>query len=466
MSGLFGVITTGGNCTEDLFYGIDYHTHLGERKAGLTVIGSKWYNETHSIENTQFKSRFYQIVRNISGSSGIGVISDFHSQPISRQTSFGRYALAMAGLIHNEESLKSTLFNEGKSMVLDSEGNINPLEIVAKLFHREREVVKGINAAWEVIEGSASFLVITEEGIYAARDCLGRSPLVLGYKDDRWAVASESFAFENLGYQIDSYLGPGEIVLLTKDGPVIKQKAGSNYQICAFLWIYLGFPAACYEGINVEIVRERCGRFLAKRDEVKSRADMVAGVPDSGVAHALGYSHESGVLYRRPLVKYTPGYGRSYIPPVQSIRDLIAKMKLLAIPEIIKGQILVICEDSIVRGTQLEQFTIAKVKKAGAREIHIRPACPPLMWPCKFIRATRKLDELAARKAIFEIENTYEPDSLEDYLNPHSSKFQQMVGNITKKLGVDSILYQTLDDMVMAIGLPKEKLCTYCWTGK
>ena len=324
-------------------------------------------------------------------------------------------------------------------------------------------MIEGIEYLFDQIKGSASLLMLTKDGIYAGRDRLGRTPLVVGEKGGDFVVASETCSFLNLGFKIVKYLDPGEIVLLGPEG--LKQKKAGNpaSQICSFLWIYTGYPASSYEGISVEVVRENCGRFLAKNDQVK--ADLVAGVPDSGVGHAIGYAMESGLPYRRPLTKYTPGYGRSYTPPSQEIRDLVATMKLIPIKEIICGQRIVLCEDSIVRGTQLKNYTIKKLWENGAKEIHVRPACPPLMFPCKFALSTRSIAELAARRAIRSIEGK-DIEDVAEYLDPNSPKYEKMVDWIRREVGATTLKYQTIENMIKAIGLPREKLCLHCWLGE
>jgi amidophosphoribosyltransferase len=342
-------------------------------------------------------------------------------------------------------------------------GGINSVELVAKLINNGKDLIDGFDKMFDKIHGSATLLLLTREGIYAARDRLGRYPLVVGGKGGDFAMATESSSFLNLGFKVIKFLEPGEVVLIDKNG--LKQKASGrpNSQVCAFLWIYTGYPASSYEGINVELVRENCGRFLAKGDNIQ--ADLVAGVPDSGVGHAIGYSMESGLPHRRPLTKYTPGYGRSYTPPSQEIRDLVATMKLIPIKEIICGNRIVLCEDSIVRGTQLKNYTLKKLWENGAKEVHIRPACPPLMFPCKFALSTRSTSELAARRAIRSIEGR-DMEDVSEYLDTESEKYARMVEWIRRELGATTLKYQTLDDMIQAIGLPREKLCLHCWSGE
>ncbi len=462
MSGIFGV-NSKKDCAQILFFGTDYHTHLGTEFGGMAIWGDKLVRQIHNISQTQFKAKFYPDMQNIRGTKGIGVISAYEEQPIYLNSKFGPFCLVFNGTIENAELIAKSLLAKGYSFSEVSKDNVNSVELVAKLITQGHDIVDGIERAFSQIEGSCSLLLLNEDGIYAACDKLGYNPLIIGKNQDSWAVTSETTAFYNNDFEIMKYLEPGEIVLINSDGITQKAKGRKKKQVCAFLWIYTGFPASDYEGINTEVVRERCGRCLAKRDK-DIKADIVCGVPDSGVAHAGGYAMESGVPLRRPLVKYTPGYGRSYTPPSQETRDLVAKMKLVAIKEIIKGNRIVLCEDSIVRGTQLKNFTIKKLWDNGAKEIHVRPACPPLMFPCKFNFSTRSIDELAARRAIRNLEGK-DIDDVSSYVDHHSQKYKKMVDWIRKELGVTTLRYQTLEDMVKAIGLPKEQLCLYCWTG-
>jgi len=367
------------------------------------------------------------------------------------------------GHIENTEELANKMLKKGASFSEVSKGHINSAELVAKLIVEGDDFVNGIEKMFKLIEGSCTLLLLNKDGIYAARDRYGYTPLAVGKKPDAWAVTSETSAFPNNDFEIFKYLAPGEIILLTENGAEQKKSGGDINQICAFLWIYTGFPASSYEGINVETVRERSGRFLAKHDK-DIQIDVVSGVPDSGVGHAIGYAMESGKPYRRPLVKYTPGYGRSYTPPSQEKRNLIAKMKLVPIKDIINGKRIVVCDDSIVRGTQLKNFAIKKLWNAGAKEVHARPACPPLMFPCIFNLSIRSINELAARRAIRSIEGR-DIEDVSEYIDHKSLKYKKMVDWIAKDIEVTTLRYQTVDDMVSAIGLPKEKLCLYCWTG-
>lgn len=464
MSGIFGVVSK-NDCVRDLFYGTDYHSHLGTEYGGLAVLGENGFSrQIHNICQSQFKSKFFEDSRHMSGNKGIGVISAFNEQPMYINSKFGPFCIVTNGMIENADSLAAQLLARGASFSEVSKGSINETELVAKLIVEGDNFIDGIEKMFEVIEGSCSLLILNKDGIYAGRDRFGYTPLIIGKRKDAWAVTSETAAFPNNGFEVTKYIGPGEIILINENGISQKKAAGDTMQICTFFWIYTGFPASDYEGINTETVRERCGAFLAKRDK-DIEVDMAAGVPDSGVGHAIGYAMESGKPYRRPLVKYTPGYGRSYTPPSQETRDLIATMKLIPIKEVIEGKRIVLCEDSIVRGTQLKNFAIKKLVNAGAKEIHVRPACPPLMYPCKFNLSTRSIHELAARKAIRSIEG-HDIDDVSEYTDDTSPKYKKMVDWIKRDIGVTTLRYQTVNDMVKAIGLAKEKLCLYCWTGK
>ena len=475
MSGIFGVVFKTGDCAETLFYGTDYHSHLGTEYGGMAVLsalpktasrggGEKFTRHIHNLSQTQFKSKFYEDYKHMRGNKGIGVISDFDEQPIYLESKFGPFCIVTNGLIENSKELMNELLKKGISFSEVSKKVVNMTELVAKLISQGNNLVDGIEKMFNSIEGSCSLLLLNKDGIYAARDRFGYTPLVVGKSQEAWAVTTETSAFPNIGFEVAKYISPGEIILINEDGLKDKRLGGNINQTCAFLWIYTGFPASSYDGINVETARERCGRFLARMDK-DIEIDLVAGVPDSGTSHAIGYAMESGKLFRRPLVKYTPGYGRSYTPPSQQTRDLIARMKLIPIKEIIEGNRIVICEDSIVRGTQLKNFTIKKLWDCRAKEVHIRPACPPLMFPCRFNLSTRSIHELAARKAIRALEGK-DVEDVSKYTTHTSKEYKKMVEWIAKDLEVTSLRYQTVDDMVKAIGLPKEKLCLYCWTGK
>ena len=463
MSGIFGVVSK-ENCVETLFYGTDYHSHLGTEYGGIVVLGEDFTRQIHSVSQSQFKAKFYDDYRNIKGNKGIGVISDYEEQPIYLNSRFGPFCIVTSGFIENAEELVSTLLKKGISFSEVSKRVVNTPELIAKLINQGSDLIDGIEKMFECIEGSCSLLLLHKDGVYAARDRFGYTPLIVGKRENAWAVTAETSAFPNNNFTVVKYLEPGEIILLNENGMTQKRPGNDTNQICAFLWIYTGFPASSYEGINVEVVRERCGRCLAKRDK-DIKVDVVSGVPDSGLAHGLGYAMESGKPFRRPLVKYTPGYGRSYTPPSQEIRDHIAKMKLVPIKEVIEGNSIVVCEDSIVRGTQLKNFTVKKLWDRNAKEIHVRPACPPLMFPCRFNLSTRSIQELAARKAILALEGS-DIEDVSEYIDSNTEKYKKMVEWIAKDLEVTTLRYQKADDMVEAIGLPKEKLCLYCWNGQ
>ena len=462
MSGVFGIVSK-KNCASNLLYGTDYHSHMGTEYGGMAVLGDRFHRSIHDIRKSQFKSKFYEDFNEMEGAAGIGVISDRDAQPLIIGSKFGTFAIVSTGIVENTNELAKELLDSGETFSEMSGGGINSVELIAKLITQGSTVIDGIKGVYERIEGSASILLLMDKGIFAARDKLGRTPLVIGEKDGDYAVATEDCSFLNLGFHLVKYLEPGEIVTINQDGLTTLVAGGKQNQICSFLWIYTGYPASSYEGISVEVVRERSGRLLAKNDDVE--ADLVAGVPDSGVGHAIGYAMESGLPYRRPLVKYTPGYGRSYTPPSQEIRDLVATMKLIPIREVIKGNRIVLCEDSIVRGTQLKNFTVVKLWESGAKEIHVRPACPPLMFHCKFALSTRSIDELAARRAINAIEGRH-VDNVTEYLDDTSEKYKTMVDWIAREINVTTLKFQTMENMVAAIGLPREKLCLHCWIGE
>ncbi len=469
MSGMIGVVSD-DCCVDDLFYGTDYLSHMGTEYGGLAIIAnpekkdSRIIRKIHALNQGQFKDKFSNDVKIIKGHYGLGVISDKDEQPVFLNTKFGPLAIIMAGLLENNSELISKLHTDGISFSETVEGHSNATEIIGKLINQGDTLVKGIQHAFNLIKGSASLIILAREGVYAIRDRFGYVPLVIGKKGSNYAVANESNVFANLDYEIEKELDPGDVMLLDKNGyKKVGSAAGGCSQICTFLWIYTGFPASSYYGVSAEKVRERCGAFLAKRDTVE--ADFVSGVPDSGTAHAIGYAMESKIPHRRALVKYTPGYGRSYTPPTQSLRDKVAKMKLIAIHDIIEGNKVVVCDDSIVRGTQLKNFTVQKLKGNGAKEVHVRPACPPLLFPCRFCLSTRTTNELVARRAINSIEGK-ETSDVSDYADYKTEKYEKMIDWIKNDLGLDSLQYQRLDDMIEAIGVPKEKLCTYCWNGK
>jgi amidophosphoribosyltransferase len=469
MGGMFGVVSE--NCAKTLFYGTDYHSHLGTESAGLAVWGAGGFQNTiHSISQAQFKSRFVEDYKEMRGAMGLGAIDDESPQPLIIRSKFGTYALAATGLITNKDDLSRGLLRDGASFSEMAGGGVNSVELVAKLINRGDNIVNGIARMQEAVEGSICLLLMAEEGIYAARDRYGRFPLVIGREirtdgaPPGYAAASEASSFPNLGYEPVRFLGPGEIVRLDGIGIHDERPAGDERHVCAFLWIYTGDPASIYEGISVENARERCGQAMARNDDVE--ADFVTGVPDSGVGHAIGYAMESGLPFRRPLVKYTPGYGRSYTPPSQDIRDIVATMKLSAVRDVIRDSRMVLCDDSLVRGTQLKNFTIRKLWDNGAKEIHVRPACPPLMFPCRYASSTRTASELATHRAICALEGDAGAEHLDEYLDHRSERYRRMVEWIRSYINVTSLKYPPIGDMIQAIGIPEENLCLYCWRGR
>ncbi|MBW2576032.1 MAG: amidophosphoribosyltransferase [Deltaproteobacteria bacterium] len=463
MGGLFGTVAK-NDCVHDLFYGTDYHSHLGTKRAGMATLSSKGFSRSiHNIENNYFRSKFESELPQLEGTKGIGVISDNDSQPLIFGSHLGRFGVVSVGKIYNIEEIINRAFRKKIRLSENSDEALSPTEIIATLICEEESFEDGIQNAQETIKGSCSILVLTEDGIYAARDKLGRTPIIIGKKEGAYAASSETCAFPNLGFETDKYLGPGEIVFMTADGYEQKKKPGEKMQICAFLWVYYGYPASAYEGINVELVRNRCGRTLGSEDDVE--IDYVAGIPDSGTGHAIGYANERHIPYIRPFVKYTPTWPRSFMPQDQSIRDLVAKMKLIPIKTLIEGNRILFCEDSIVRGTQL-QDNIQILFDYGAREVHMRPACPTLIYPCEFLNfsTSRSTLDLAGRRSIKELEGM-ETKFLDEYAISNSKKNTAMVKRIRQRLRLTSLKYQKLENLVEAIGLPKEKLCTHCWDG-
>jgi amidophosphoribosyltransferase len=463
MGGLFGCVTK-NDCLGDLFYGTDYHSHLGTKRGGLAVQNSKDFSRSiHNIENDYFRSKFEPDLPKLHGSKGIGIISDHDPQPLIIGSHLGAFAIVTVSKINNIDELSANALKNKHHFSEMSGGETSPTELVAMLICEKESFEAGIQYAQEAIKGSCSMLLLTENGIYAARDKLGRTPVVIGKKEGAYAAASESCAFPNIGYEIEKYLGPGEIVLISADGCEQRKPPQEQMQVCAFLWVYYGYPATSYEGINVEATRNQCGKVLAQNDNVD--IDFVAGIPDSGIGHAIGYANEKNIPYIRPFVKYTPTWPRSFMPQIQSTRDLVAKMKLIPVKELIAGKRILFCEDSIVRGTQL-QDTIQILYEYGAKEVHMRPACPTLIYPCDFLNfsTSRSTLDLAGRKAISQLEDS-DDKHLAEYATAGSQKNHAMVDNIRQRLKLTSLQYQKLEDLVAAIGLPKEKLCTHCWDG-
>lgn len=468
MGGIFGVASK-TNCALDLFFGVDYHSHLGTRRGGMAVYGENGFNRAiHNIENSPFRTKFERDVEDLKGNIGIGCISDYEPQPLLVQSHLGSFAITTVGRINNLEQLVQHAYDNGNSHFLEmSGGNINPTELTAALINQQDTIVDGIRYAQSLIQGSMTILLMTEKGIYAARDKVGRTPLVIGKKADAYCVSFESFAYINLGYETVRELGAGEIVFLTADGYEVLSKANEEMKVCSFLWVYYGYPTSSYEGVNVEEMRYRCGDILAKRDKGFVSPDIVAGVPDSGIAHAIGYANQSGIPFARPFIKYTPTWPRSFMPANQKQRNLIARMKLIPVEAFIRNKSLLLIDDSIVRGTQLRETT-ELLYQSGAKEVHVRPACPPLMFGCKYLNFSRSSSEmdLITRRIIFANEGKNAESTLYEYANPDSQRYQNMVSEICKQLKFTSLRYHRLDDIIESIGIEPSHLCTYCWSGR
>ncbi len=466
MGGFFAVASK-ESCIMDLFFGTDYHSHLGTKRGGMAVYGPKGFDRSiHNIQNSPFRTKFERDVEELEGNLGIGCISDFEPQPLLVHSHLGSFAVTTVGRINNVDELVNECFEKGHTHFLEmSGGSINPTEITAALINQKTTFAEGLANVQEKIDGSMTVLVLTPEGIYASRDRLGRTPVIIGKKENAFCASFESFAYLNLGYQDYKELGPGEIVYMTPEGVQTLKEPGEEMKICSFLWVYYGYPTSTYEGVNVEKMRYDCGRMLAGRDE--EEPDSVAGVPDSGVPHAIGYANASGIPYERPFIKYTPTWPRSFMPTNQSQRNLIAKMKLIPVHELIQNKKLLLIDDSIVRGTQLRETT-EFLYNSGAKEVHIRTACPPLLFGCKYLNFSRSSSEmdLITRRIIQRREGEVTQELLEDYANPDSENYKAMVEEIRKELNFTSLKFHRLDDMVEAIGISPCKLCTYCWNGK
>lgn len=467
MGGFFGVASK-ENCIFDLFFGTDYHSHLGTRRAGMALYDEKegFNRAIHNIENTPFRTKFDKDVNKMNGTLGIGCISDYEPQPLIIRSHHGTYAITTVGKINNKDEIVSEIFKHGNGHFLEmSGGDINATELVAAVINQRDNLIEGIRYAQELIDGSMTILIMTPKGIYAARDRMGRTPVTIGKKEDAFCVSFESFAYLNLGYVPERELGPGEVVIVTAEGVQTLVAPGKDMKICTFLWIYYGYPSSSYEGISVEEMRYHCGAMLAKRDDVQP--DIVAGVPDSGTAHAIGYANESGIPFSRPFIKYTPTWPRSFMPTIQSKRDLIAKMKLIPVHDLIKDRSLLLIDDSIVRGTQLRETT-EFLYQSGAKEVHIRPACPPLLYGCKYLNFSRSTSEmeLIARRVIQELEGENKYPNLTVYADPDSTEYAQMLEKIREKLNFTTLRYHRLDDMIASVGIDRCKLCTYCWDGR
>ncbi len=467
MGGFFGVVSK-QDCVFDLFFGTDYHSHLGTRRAGMAVYSREegFDRAIHNIENAPFRTKFDKDANTMRGSFGIGCISDYEPQPLIIRSHHGTYAITTVGKINNKDEIVQELFRSGHAHFLEmSGGDINATELVAAVINQRDNLIEGIRYAQELIDGSMTILIMTPKGIYAARDRYGRTPVTVGKKEDACCVSFESFAYLNLGYEPERELGPGEIVIMTPEGVQSLVAPGKDMKICTFLWIYYGYPSSSYEGISVEQMRYNCGAMLAKRDD--AHPDIVAGVPDSGTAHAIGYANESGIPFSRPFIKYTPTWPRSFMPTIQSRRNLIAKMKLIPVHDLIKDRSLLLIDDSIVRGTQLRETT-EFLYRSGAGEVHIRPACPPLLFGCKYLNFSRSTSEmeLIARRVISEMEGENKYPNLSVYADPYSTEYAGMLEKIREKLNFTSLRYHRLDDMIASVGIDKCKLCTYCWDGR
>ncbi|MCR4671679.1 MAG: amidophosphoribosyltransferase [Lachnospiraceae bacterium] len=468
MGGIFGVASK-ESCTFDLFYGIDYHSHLGTRRGGMAVIGPNGFNrEIHNIENSPFRTKFEHDVPRMEGNIGIGCISDSEGQPLLIKSHLGSYAITTVGKINNTEELIQRAFRHEHAQFLEMSGGVvNTSELVSWLINEGSTIPEGIAHAQELIDGSMTLLVMTREGIYAARDRYGRTPLFIGAREGAHCISLEEFAYSNLEYHTVHELGPGEVDFVTPEAfqPMIAPR--KEKKICSFLWVYYGYPTASYEGVGVEEMRYRNGANLARRDNV--HPDIVAGVPDSGTAHAIGYANQSGCHFARPFVKYTPTWPRSFMPQTQTRRDLIARMKLIPVSTLVKDKSVLLIDDSLVRGTQV-LGTLDQLHESGVREVHFRPACPPIMYGCKYLNFSRSKSELdmISRRTILQREGSEgsRPEVLAEYSNPDSERYEGMVEDIRKQLGFASLRYQRLDDMIDAIGLPECDLCTYCWNGK
>lgn len=468
MGGFFGVASK-SNCTLELFYGVDYHSHLGTRRGGMATYGEDGFQRAiHNIENSPFRTKFDKDVEELKGNFGIGCISDYEPQPLLIQSHLGSFAITTVGKINNMDELLEKVYENGHTHFQEmSGGQINATELIASLICKKDTIVDGIRFVQQIVDGSMTILLMTPKGLYAARDRFGRTPLVVGKKEDAYCVSFENFAYINLGYTDYKELGPAEIVFITPDGVETVSPPGEEMKICSFLWVYYGYPTSSYEGVNVEEMRYKCGSMLAKRDGDSVSPDIVAGVPDSGIAHAIGYANESGIPYARPFIKYTPTWPRSFMPTNQSQRNLIAKMKLIPVQALIEDKKLLLIDDSIVRGTQLRETT-EFLYQSGAKEVHVRPACPPLLFGCKYLNFSRSKSELdlITRRIIAEREEEVTPEILAEYADPTSKRYEEMVEEIRKRQNFTSLRYHRLDDLIESIGLPSCKLCTYCFDGK
>ena len=461
-NGRIFAVTSKTDCVFDLFFGTDYHSHLGTRRGGMAVYGPKGFDRAiHNIENSPFRTKFEKDVNKMEGNFGIGCISDYESQPLIVRSHHGTYSITTVGKINNTDAIVKDIFSKGNTHFLEmSGGDINATELVAAIINQKDNIVEGIQYALEIIDGSMSLLLMTSKGIFAARDRLGRTPVVIGKKEEAFCASFEASLIW-ISDIIIKELGPGEIVVMTPEAVTTLSMPGTDMKICTFLWIYYGYPSSSYEGVSVEQMRYNCGALLSQRDNV--RPDIVAGVPDSGTAHAIGYANASNIPFSRPFIKYTPTWPRSFMPTIQSKRNLIAKMKLIPVHDLIKDKSLLLIDDSIVRGTQLRETT-EFLYQSGAKEVHIRPACPPLFYGCKYLNFSRSTSDmdLITRRVIQKLEGTQSEEVLKEYSTPDSDRYKNMLETIKEELNF-SLRYHRLD-MVKSVGI--NKLCTYCWNGK
>ena len=471
MSGFFGVASK-EDCVTELFYGVDYHSHLGTRRAGMAVYNKEkgFSRAIHNIENTPFRTKFDKDANEMKGNMGIGCISDFEPQPLLIQSHLGSFAIATVGKINNQDELVKKVYEEGTCHFQEmSGGMVNATELVAALMCTKHSILAGIRYVQGLVDGSLSIMLLTKEGIYVARDRLGRTPVMIGKREGAMCATFESFAYMNLDFEDYYELGPAEVYFFNADEGKTIGEPGDQMKICSFLWVYYGYPTATYEGVNVEDMRCRCGEMLAKRDEGKVFPDCAAGVPDSGLAHAIGYSNYTKIPYARPFIKYTPTWARSFMPTNQKQRNLVARMKLIPVHKMIKGRKLLLIDDSIVRGTQLRETT-EFLYRNGAKEVHVRPACPPLLFGCKYLNFSRSKSvmDLITRRIIRDFEGTADvsDEVLQQYADPDNEKYKKMIEEIRRQLNFTTLEFLRLDDMIEAIGIEPCKLCTYCWNGK
>lgn len=468
MGGFFGVASK-KDCVLDLFYGVDYHSHLGTRRGGMAVYGEQGFSRAiHNIENSPFRTKFERDAGEMQGNIGIGCISDYEPQPLLIQSHLGSFAITTVGKINNLDSLLKIVYKNGNTHFQEmSGGNINATELVASLICKKDSIVEGIQYVQEIVDGSMTMLLMTKDGIYAARDRYGRTPLLIGKNENGYCASFEDFAFKSLGYSVYKELGPAEIAFVSPEGVEVLSAPKKEMKVCSFLWVYYGYPTSSYEGVNVEEMRYKCGAMLAQRDRGHVEPNMIAGVPDSGIAHAIGYANESGVPYARPFIKYTPTWARSFMPTNQAQRELVAKRKLIPVTSLIENKKLLLIDDSIVRGTQLRETT-EFLYNSGAKEVHVRPACPPLLYGCKYLNFSRSKSDLdlITRRVILDKEGENADKTLKEYADPNSDRYAYMLEAIRKQQNFTTLRYHRLDDLIASIGLEPCKLCTYCFDGK